>query len=231
MNRFTALAISAVLSLGVTGVVAQTIPVPKVSSINPGSDIVRVVPGGVPTAASYYACVAQFLGGSCTTGLSGYTRPLIDFKNSDGTTLAASAASGKFGLSITAGTSEFLVSEAANSNTKTDVTGVEVVLPASYVAGTNITLTANTQYVLGSGTVGTHTLAAAAYLNAAAGTQGSTLIATTAQTVPAAAGNVTFTITGSSLVPGSRLWLTFTMVIQDTGGSNITGQINSISMS
>ncbi len=152
-------------------------------------------------------------------------------KNSDGTTLAASAAAGKFGLAITLGTSEVLLSEAANSNTKTDIAIWEVVLPPGYVAGTNITVTANCNYTLGSGTVGTHTLAMAAYLVAAAGTQGSTLIATAAQTVPASAGNVTFTITGTTLLPGSRLMLAATLVIQDTGGSNITAQINSVALS
>lgn len=165
-------------------------------------------------------------------GMTGAMRmPLIHAKNSDGTTLAASAAAGKFGLALTVGTSEVLLSEAANSNTKTDIAVWEFVLPPTYIAASNLTVTANTNYTLGSGTVGTHTLAMAAYLCADAGTQGSTLIATAAQTVPAAAGEVTFTITGTSLSPGSRVMLAATLVIQDTGGSNITAQINSVRVS
>lgn len=228
--------LAALLGLAVAGAaIAQTTTVtaPRLGSISPGADLVQVIPGGNFAVGNRYVSVAQLLGApsTSTTGLSGFALPLIGFKNADGTTLAASASSGKFGISITAGTSMVLLSEAANSNTKTDTAGVEIVLPASYVAGQNVTVTASTQYTLGSGTVGTHTLAGAAYLTADNGTQGSTLIATSAQSVPSAAGNVTFTITGTSLVPGSRLWLTFTLVIQDTGGSNITAQVNSIKLS
>lgn len=166
-----------------------------------------------------------------TTGLFGSLFiSILSVKNNDGTTLSASASSGKFGISSTPGTSEFLVTEAANSSTVTDVCQFEVVLPPTYIAGTNITVTVNGNYVLGGGTIGTHTLALAAYLTSTAGTQGANLIGTAAQTVPSSAGNMTFTITGATLSPGSRLMTTQTMVIQDTGGSNITGQINSVQL-
>ena len=234
MKKFLAtVAVGALLAGGLFGVVtAQTISVPQVTSINPGTDLIQVIPGGYATAQSVYAPVWMVRGGtSSTTGIFPAQQKLIEFKNSDGTTLAASASAGKFGLSITAGTSMYLLSEAANSNTKTDVAGYEYVVPSSYIPGSNITVTVNCNYTLGSGTVGTHTLAAAAYLTTSAGVQGSTLIATAAQTVPATAGTVTFTITGGTLVAGSRLWLTFTGVIQDTGGSNITAQINSVTFS
>jgi hypothetical protein len=215
-----------------TAAVAQ-VTLPRVTSINSGSDLVQVVKAGSPVPGNVYASVSQLFGAASgsTTGLNGYTLPLTTFKNSTGTALASSAGAGVFGITISAGTSLKLLGEAANSNTKTDVAAIEVVLPSNYVAGSNITVTANTEYTLGSGTIGTHTLAAAAYDTAAAGTQASSLIATTAQTVPAAAGNVTFTITGATLSPGSRLWLTFTLAIQDSGGSNITGQINSVKLS
>lgn len=210
--------------------VAQT-PTPQVvTSITPGVDLVPIVPNGQPTPQQKYTSVATLRSGSAD-GITAAPLRLLDFKNADGTTLAASASSGKFGLSVTGGTSETLVTEAANSNTKTDVAVYEYIVPASYVAGQNITVTANTSYTLGSGTVGTHTLASAAYLTAANGTQGSTLIATAAQTVPASAGNVTFTITGATLTPGARLLLTFTLVIQDTGASNITANLNSVTLS
>lgn len=168
-----------------------------------------------------------------TLGASGLVPtqiPLVNFRNADGTGLAASAAAGKFGLSYTPGTAQFLLTEAANSNTKTDEAAIDIVLPPNYVNGQNITLTAHCNYTLGSGTVGTHTLAAAAYSNAADGTQGANLIATAAQTVPAADGAVTFTITGTGLAAGSHLTLTLTLVIQDTGASNITAQVNSLTM-
>lgn len=208
------------------------VALPKVTTISPGVDLVQIIPNGSPVAGNKYATVSQLLSASTNaSGLSGYPMLLTHFKNADGTTIAASAGAGVFGISITAGTSEKLLSEAANSNTKTDYAGTELVLPASYVAGSNITVTVNCNYALGSGTVGTHTLAADAYTISSAGVESSTLVATTAQTVPATAGTVTFTITGTTLVPGSRIWLRFTNVIQDTGASNITAQINSVSLS
>lgn len=157
--------------------------------------------------------------------------PLLHARNSDGSVLAASAASGKFGVSVSLGTSIFLISEAANSSTKTDTAMFDVVLPRNYVAGTNITLTANAQYVLGSGTVGTHTLALHLYRTAKDGTQGSDLVATSATNVAATAGDIAFTVTGTTLLPGDRLIITAVEVIQDTGGSNITSQLNSLRIS
>jgi hypothetical protein len=178
-------------------------------------------------ASASFLLTAASLG---ATGLIATPLLLLGFKNADGTTLAAAASSGKFGISVTAGTSEALTGETATSNTKTDTCAVEVVLPPWYIAGQNITLTANCNYTLSGGgpVIGTHTLAAAAYLTANNGTQGANLIATAAQTVPNAAGDVTFTITGATLSPSSRLWLTLTLVIQETGGGNAVGQINSV---
>jgi hypothetical protein len=165
------------------------------------------------------------------TGIYPTAVPLHLGRNSDGSALAAAAASGKFGQTITLGTSDFLITEAANSSTKTDTVLFDVVLPASYVAGQNITITANVQYVLGSGTIGTHTVTFHAYRTAKDGTQGADLVATGAVSVPATATDVTSVITGTTLLPGDRLALTAVMVIQDSGGSNITGQLNSVRLS
>lgn len=189
-----------------------------------GTSLEFVSPGADGTIQATAATVSS-------NGLTVMRLPLLEAKNVDGTTLSASASSGKFGLTVTPGTSEYLLTEAANSNTKTDVAIWEVVLPATYIAGSDITVTASTLYTLGSGTVGTHTLGFAAYLCADAGTQGSTLIATAAQTVPATVGDVTFTITGTTLTAGARLMLTATLIIQDTGGSNITARVNSVRLS
>lgn len=157
--------------------------------------------------------------------------PLISGKNSDGTTLAASAAAGKFGLTLSAGTSEVLLSEAANSNTKTDVVVFEHQLPRNYIAGSNITVTVNGLFTLGSGTSATHTVGAAAYKCANAGTQGTTLIATAAQALVAAAADYTFVITGTTLSPLDRVMISVTAIITDSGGSNVTGTINSVRLS
>lgn len=168
---------------------------------------------------------------SAPNGLYATALPLMHGRNSDGSAIAAAASAGKFGLTVTLGTGTFLVSEAANSNTKTDIALFEHVLPRGYVAGKNITLTANVQYVLGGGTVGTHTVNANAYRTANDGTQGVDLINVSAATVPAVATDVVFTIAGATLNPGDRLVLKVTEVIQDTGASNITAQINGVRLS
>src|ERR1700733_9821809 len=71
-------------------------------------------------------------GGNTTDRLS-----LLNFKNTTGATLTASAGSGILGISSTVGTSLGLVGEATSSSAKTDVGVIEYVLPSSYVAGTS----------------------------------------------------------------------------------------------
>jgi hypothetical protein len=154
-----------------------------------------------------------------------------DLKNTNGSALAASASSGEFGNSITLGTSQYLVGEAAEGNTKTDNAIFEYVLPQSYNEGANITVTVDANYS-GSGTAGTKTIGAAAYLNSNTGTQGSNLIATAAQTDTTSAADYAFTITGTGLVPGNKLTIEVTAIMQETGGSaTLTQQINSIRIS
>jgi hypothetical protein len=185
-------------------------------------------------AAGYFSAansdVGFFLAAGFTlppAGLAPTPLRFIDFKNTDGTTLSATASAGKFGLAITAGTSEVLNGEAATGNTKTDAAAYEFVLPANYHAGSNLTLTIYAKYS-GSGTAGTKTVAAAAYLTAVDGTQGSTLIATSAQTATTSNAAYAFTVTGTTLVPGSRLLITVTSVMQETGGSSsLTLAVNS----
>jgi hypothetical protein len=179
-----------------------------------------------PDAAGYFSAqqvdVIGFLADGYTlppSGLSPAPQKLIDGKNAAGTTLASSAPSGEFGISLTPATSEYLTGEAAESNTKTDHVVFEYVAPANYHAGQNLTVTVTGLYA-GTGTAGTVTLAAAAYLNAAAGTQGSTLIATAAQNLTTSSAAYAFVITGTTLVAGSRLTVELTTVIQETGGSN-----------
>ncbi len=148
-------------------------------------------------------------------------------RNTDGSALAASASAGKFGQSITLGTSANVVGEAAQSNTKTDDLLVAYVLPKTYIAGANITVTVNAK-VAGSGTPGTATLAVKAYRTANDGTQGSN-IGPSAQNLTTTATDYAFTITGTTLNPGDRVILELETVIQETGGSSsISSQINSV---
>lgn len=154
--------------------------------------------------------------------------PILGARNTDGSVLAASAASGKFGVSITLGTSEALVGEAAQGNTKTDNALYEFRLPDNFVAGASPTVTINASYS-GSGTAGTKTVAAAAYRKANAGTQGSNLVSASASTITTSAADYTFAVAGSTLNPGDVLVIEVTTVMQETGGSaTLTAQVNSV---
>lgn len=196
--------------------------------------VVPISNGG--TGATTAAQALANLGAMSTTiplssnGMAGSpVMPLLGFKNADGTTIAAAASAGKYGFSVTPGTSMFLLSEAANSNTKTDTALTEYELPPNYIAGDDLTLTINCNYTLGTGTLGTHTMLAAAYLVANNGTMGATIIPTAAQAIPPAAGDLAYTVLGATLLPNSRLLLGFVGVLQETGGTgNITHRVNSV---
>lgn len=159
--------------------------------------------------------------------------PIQHAKSATGLTLLATTAAGNFAITQTLGTTAVLTSETANNNTKTDIATWEIVLPQNYIAGSNINVVVNVGYALNGGTVGTKTIAAAAYLNTIAGLQGASLIATAAQALSATAATAyTFVITGTTLVPGSRLTLSATLVLQETAaGGGIIGTLNSIQIS
>lgn len=177
--------------------------------------------------------VLGFLGAGFVTLVNGTssTLSLLDFKNTDGTTMTGSASAGKFALSVTPGTSEVLTGEAATGATKTDAAIREYTVPSTYVAGQPLTVTVNTGYS-GSGTAGASTIAVAVYLTSATGTQGSTLVTTLATAISGAtAAGYAFTVTGSTLLPGSRLMIKVTLVTIESGGSaSITGTVNSVSV-
>lgn len=164
-------------------------------------------------------------------GLAATALPLITGKNSDGSTLAASASSGKFGIASTLGTSLNLAGEAAQNNTKTDTVMFEHMLPANYVAGQDITLTVNAK-IAGTGTPGTKTLTGHAYKVDNAGAAGSDLIATSAPNMTTSNADYTFTITGTTLNPGDRLTISLVAALQETGNSaSVNAQINSVRLS
>lgn len=164
------------------------------------------------------------------TGLpaAGVQIPLLSARNTDGSVIAAAASSGKFGCSITLGTSELLVGEAAESNTKTDDALFEFRIPDNYVAGANLTATVNAA-ITGTGTPGTKTVQVKAYAKANAGTLGSNIGPGAAVAVTPAGADVAFTITGTNLTPGQMLVLELESVLQETGGTaTVTMQVNSL---
>ncbi len=164
-------------------------------------------------------------------GLYATALPILSARNTDGSALAAGAAAGTFGVTVSLATATYLVSQAANSTTVSPIALFDIVLPRNYVAGQNITVTINCNYVLGGGTIGTHTINANAYRTANDGTEGADMINVSAGSVAATAGDVTFSIAGTTLSPGDRILLKAAMVIQDTAGSNVFGHVNSVRLS
>lgn len=148
--------------------------------------------------------------------------------NADGSVLAITPASGKFGLSLTAGTSLFMTTETANSSTVTDSFSVEATLPVTFIASSNVSVTVNSNYVLGLGTIGTHTLQISLYSLTDAGVM--TLVGSQTNTLTASAADQVFNFP-TALSPNGRIMIIGQMIIQDTGGHAITGQINSIRLS
>jgi hypothetical protein len=154
---------------------------------------------------------------------------MIDMRTVAGLMMTASASGTNFGLTYTPATTAVLVGTATASNSTSDVAAIDLILPPWYVAGTDITLSVGCHYTNSSSTASTHTMAAAAYLNAADGTQGTTLIATSAQVCPITTSALqTFTITGTTLLPGSLLSLTFSAAVTNGGGAS-TEWLDSVS--
>lgn len=146
--------------------------------------------------------------------------PLINLKNSAGTTLlSTSPGSTDFTINSTPGTSENLTGHAAQNNTKTDNAIFEFILGNGYIAGANITLTVFGKYALSSGTTITASLTATAYKMADDGTAGSNLIATAAATPTTTAADMAFVITGTNLSPGDRILVKLASSVQEAGNT------------
>ena len=218
-----------------TTAVAQDLVVTGPFFTQVGAGSVKVQPtGGTASTVTTLGTMAAAAGQS-TYGTNGLpTRGLkmifSDAKTVAGVPITAAAQANILGITFTPGTSLFLLTEAANNNTKTDVACFETMLPGSYVAGSNITVTTNSVANLNSGTAGTQTIAIAAYHVIGDGTTSANLVATAAQNVPpTTAGNQTFTITGTTLNPFSRLIIKVTMVNQETAaGGGIVQNLNSV---
>ena len=203
-----------------------------------GAGSVKIQPTGgtastVTTLGTMAAAAGQAAYGTNGLPTRGLKMIFSDAKTVAGVPITAAAQANILGITYTPGTSLFLLTEAANNNTKTDVATFETMLPGSYVAGSNITVTTNTVANLNGGTAGTQTIAIAAYHVVGDGTTSSNLVATAAQNVPSTtAGNQTFTITGTALNPFSKLILKVTMVNQETAaGGGIVQNLNSLILS
>lgn len=164
---------------------------------------------------------------SSAGGLLRYLK-LTDAKSDAGVPMTASAGTptGTVGVSRTAGTSLQLAGEATSSSAKTDKALFEFDLADSYVAGTNVPVTVNANYT-GSGTLtaANTTLTVAAYTEVN-GVE-TALTVSAAQQFTGVAANYVFTITGTSLLPGSHITVEIVMLVTSASGAN-TGFLNSV---
>jgi hypothetical protein len=133
---------------------------------------------------------------------------------------------GTVGVTRVAGTSLVLTGEATSASAKTDKALWEINLPDSYKPGANISVAVNCLASGGTITAASTTMTVAAYTE----TNGveTALAVTAAQQIPSTATNLTFTITGTGLVPGQHLALEAVMLVTTSAGAG-TGQINGVS--
>lgn len=162
---------------------------------------------------------------------AGLVQRLTDVKLATGLPLTASTSSSTFGLTFAAATGATVVSSAANNSSIAPVGALEIVLPSNYVAGQNVTVNITQNIVIGAGTVSTKTLTVTGYLQTDAGASGSNLIATAAGTLTNTQSTLSFVITGTTLVPGSRLLILMTGALTETATSNVTFLLSKITLS
>lgn len=154
--------------------------------------------------------------------------PLTAARSDTGAVLTATSTGGAMGISRTAGTSLGLIGETTSASAVTDKALWEISLPDTYAVGSNITVTVNCNYT-GGGTVtaASCTMTVAAYTETL-GTEAAIAGITAAQQIPAAAGNLVFTVPGTGLVAGQRLVMELVMLITSASGAN-TGHVYSVS--
>lgn len=178
------------------------------------------------------AFVTQMLDAGFTFLSSSGKVNLLDGFCVDGAPIAAAAAASDFGVSITPGTTFYLVGESCQNNTKTDKALWEYTLPDSYVAGTDVVISPNAGFS-GTGTVSTKTVDVNAYEQAADGTQGADLCSTAAQNLGAVGvySDFAFVIDGDNLAPGDKLLIVVTVALTETGNANpILARLNSVNV-
>lgn len=238
MNRYlgalAALVFSAGAAFAQTTVVDQT-AVPMTST-GPAEIFTQsyAVPGGTLYQQIFrsgginpqYQLSTNFVPASAG-GLTRYLK-LTDAKSDAGVpmTAAPGTPSTTVGVTRTAGTSLTLNGEATSgAAAKTDNALFELNLADSYVAGANVSIIVNCNT---SGTVitaGSTTMTVNVY-SEVNGVE--TLLTTSAaQQIPAAATNLTFTLTGTSLVPGAHIAIELVMLVTTASGA-AHGLINSV---
>jgi len=153
--------------------------------------------------------------------LSVYGIPLHGLKNNDGTTLAAAAAAGLFGI-ISAGMgtgTAVLAGEAASGNSKTSTAMFLFTLPVEYVAAGAVTLSLDVKESVGAATVAT-TFSCEAYKSDGRGAVGANIAgAPSATDVTINWATITSVITSAGLSAGDILTVFIRLVCNDAGGA------------
>lgn len=211
----------------------------KVAINYEGDPKLEVVAGGVTIPAGETLTVTGTLaasGASLTSGtvprasLATETK-FIDleekFKAADGADLALSETAGDFFRNI--GTNQWLIDgEATINETEASVGWFSFVLPDNYVSGGAISLVVSALVVLAGDAANdpTSTIDMEARLQSkTAGTVGSDLVSTAAQTLATAGADYSFTVTPTGLVAGDKLVCKLTTSVVETAGG--TGAANS----
>lgn len=148
-------------------------------------------------------------------------------------TAAAGTPSGTVGILRTAGSLLNLFGETTSgAQTKTNKVIFEFSLPDAYVAGAAIPVLVNCVVATATDvTAATTLMTLAAYSETAAGVEAA-LAVTAAQQIPITTpALLTFSVTGTGLVPGQRVVLELTMAVTTTTGGASFGQINSVGYS
>ena len=165
--------------------------------------------------------------------LQAYGIPLQTLKNADGSSLAAAAAAGKFGLlSGGYGTGTLtLDGEAASGNAKTSTAMFEFTLPPEYIAAGSITLRVTAYESVGAATVST-TYSCEVYKSDGKGAVGSDISAAPSATdITTTWQTITSVVTPTGLVVGNRLVCFIRLVSDDSGAAvGTVHQIGSVEM-
>jgi len=144
-------------------------------------------------------------------------------------TATAGTPAGAVGITRVEGTSLQLVGETTTANAKTNAAVFELNLPDTYVAGSNIPVTVNA-VVTGAGTLTAASTTMTVKMFTEVNGVEALLPVTAAVQIPATiAADLSFTVTGTNLVPGQRVILELYLLVTSSAGSN-TGFINSASI-
>lgn len=166
-------------------------------------------------------------------GLYATTLPIVDLRNANGSGLVVtSPGAHDFVLVVNPGTAIELQGHAANAGTAVDHVVGLVTMPPWYVAGKDVTLTANTKLVVSGATAGACTLTGAAWEVAHDGSMtGTADLIGASDNIVGAGSDLTFTIAGGALSPGDHVLIELTSTVIATGTGTVTGQVGSVRVS